>query len=31
MKSRADENWSKVSKLPNPPVPDYIRGAGEPR
>jgi YHS domain-containing protein len=30
MKSQADENWSKVSHLPTPPVPDYMRGAGEP-
>lgn len=26
MKNLADENWSKVSKLPAPPVPDYMRG-----
>ena len=31
MKSQADENWSKVSQLPAPPVPDYMRGAGEPQ
>jgi YHS domain-containing protein len=31
MKSQADENWSKVSHLPTPPLPDYMRGAGEPR
>jgi YHS domain-containing protein len=29
MKSQAHENWSKVSQLPTPPVPDYMRGAGE--
>lgn len=27
MKSQADENWSKVSKLPAPPMPDYMRRA----
>jgi YHS domain-containing protein len=31
MKSLADENWSKVSKLPVPPLPDYMRGAGQPK
>ena len=31
MKSQADKNWSKVSKLPAPPVPDYMRGAGKPQ
>jgi YHS domain-containing protein len=31
MKSQADEKWSNVSKLPTPPVPDYMRGAGEPK
>jgi hypothetical protein len=25
MKSHADENWSKVSQLPAPPKPDYMR------
>ena len=25
MKSHADENWSKVSQLPAPPTPDYMR------
>ena len=29
MKGQADENWLKVSRLPTPPVPDYMRGAGE--
>jgi YHS domain-containing protein len=29
MKSQADENWLKVSRLPAPPVPDYMRGARE--
>jgi hypothetical protein len=29
MKGRADENWLKVSRLPIPPVPDYMRGAGK--
>jgi len=29
MTMQADENWSKVSKLPNPPAPDYMRGAGQ--
>ena len=28
MKGRADENWLKVSHLPTPLVPDYLRGAG---
>jgi YHS domain-containing protein len=27
MKAQADENWPKVSQLPAPPVPDYMRGA----
>jgi YHS domain-containing protein len=27
MKSQADENWSKVSQLPAPPMPDYMRRA----
>jgi len=27
MKGRADENWSKVSGLPPPPLPDYMRDA----
>jgi hypothetical protein len=27
MKSEADNNWSQVSKLPTPPVPDYMRVA----
>lgn len=31
MKSQADENWPKVSHLPNPPVPDYMRGANVPQ
>jgi YHS domain-containing protein len=25
MKGQADENWSKVSHLPDPPLPDYMR------
>lgn len=29
MTSRADENWSKVSRLPAPPTPDYMRGASQ--
>ena len=29
MKSQANANWSKVSQLPAPSVPDYMRGAGE--
>jgi YHS domain-containing protein len=28
MKNEADKNWPKVSKLPSPPLPDYMRGAG---
>ncbi len=31
MKSRADENWLKVSRQPTPPVPDYMRSVGEPK
>jgi YHS domain-containing protein len=31
MKSQADQNWSKVSHLPTPPVPDYMHGAGKPQ
>ena len=31
MKSQADENWSKVSKLPTEPAPDNMRGAGKPK
>jgi YHS domain-containing protein len=31
MKSQADENWLKVSRLPAPPVPDYMRRPDEPR
>jgi YHS domain-containing protein len=26
MKSEADQNWSKVSKMPVPAVPDYMKG-----
>jgi YHS domain-containing protein len=29
MKNRADENWPKVSRLPDPPLPDYMRSAGQ--
>jgi YHS domain-containing protein len=29
MTGKADKNWSKVSQLPVPPVPDYMRGAGD--
>jgi YHS domain-containing protein len=29
MISRADENWPKVSGLPTPPLPDYMRGASQ--
>jgi hypothetical protein len=28
MAGKADKNWSKVSQLPVPPVPDYMRGGG---
>jgi YHS domain-containing protein len=31
MKSQADENWPKVSRLPNPPVPDYMRTPAKPQ
>lgn len=31
MTMQADENFSKVSKLPAPPEPDYMRGAGKPK
>jgi YHS domain-containing protein len=31
MKEAADKNWPRVSKIPAPPRPDYMRGAGEPR
>jgi YHS domain-containing protein len=31
MKNQADENWSKVSHLPDPPLPGYMRGASESR
>jgi len=29
MTSRAEENWPKVSGLPDPPLPDYMRGASQ--
>ena len=29
IKRTADENWSKVSKLSNPPVPDYMLSVGQ--
>jgi YHS domain-containing protein len=29
MKSQADQNWPKVSQLPAPPLPDYMRRANE--
>lgn len=29
MTIRADENWPKVSGLPDPPPPDYMRGASQ--
>jgi len=29
MKSAADKNWEQVSKLPAPPLPNYMRRAGE--
>jgi|SRR6516162_388705 YHS domain-containing protein len=29
MKSAADKNWGEVSKLPAPPLPDYMRLPGE--
>jgi YHS domain-containing protein len=29
MKNEADRNWPKVSKLPAPPLPDYMRGSGD--
>jgi YHS domain-containing protein len=28
MKREADDNWARVSQLPPPPLPDYMRGAG---
>ena len=28
MRSKADANWPKVSQLPAPPLPDYMRAAG---
>jgi hypothetical protein len=31
MRSEADENWSKVSHMPAPPLPAYMRNAGERR
>jgi YHS domain-containing protein len=31
MKSQADENWTKVSLLPTPAVPDYMREASKPQ
>jgi len=31
LKRQADENWSKVSHLPTPPVPDYMRKAAKPQ
>jgi YHS domain-containing protein len=31
MKRQADGNWSNVSRLPPPPVPDYMRGADKPQ
>jgi YHS domain-containing protein len=31
MKEAADKNWPRVSKIPAPPRPDYMRGAAEPR
>jgi len=29
MKNEADKNWPKVSNLPAPPVPAYMRGPGD--
>jgi hypothetical protein len=29
MKSRADENWPKVSQLPAPPLPNYMQAASQ--
>ena len=29
MKNRADENWPKVSGLPTPPLPDYMRSTSQ--
>jgi YHS domain-containing protein len=29
MKGRADENWPKVSGMPAPPLPDYMRSASQ--
>jgi YHS domain-containing protein len=29
MRNQADENWSKVSHLPDPPLPEYMRSTGE--
>jgi YHS domain-containing protein len=31
MRSQADENWSKVSHMPDPPLPDYVGSTGERR
>jgi hypothetical protein len=31
MRSKADENWSKVSQLPEPPVPDYMLAGAKPQ
>jgi YHS domain-containing protein len=29
MKNRADEKWPKASRLPDPPLPDYMRSASQ--
>jgi YHS domain-containing protein len=29
MKNQADENWPKVSRLPTPPLPNYMRNNGQ--
>jgi YHS domain-containing protein len=31
MKSKADQNWPTVSRLPDPPVPNYMRDASAPQ
>jgi YHS domain-containing protein len=31
MTTKADENWSRVSQLPTPPLPDHMRDASKPQ
>jgi YHS domain-containing protein len=31
MKTRAEANWAKVSELPTPPMPDYMRVTAQPQ